>query len=171
MNGRKLSVQATAVDSGFNVDQVIKFVHSQRRKSRTTYAVKGMGGFDRMPLARGGRLKGQMQLLVVGVDTVKHSVQKHLAMQEIGAGFIRLPDHLGPEYFDGLASEELRVRYVKGAPRHEYHRTYRHNEPLDCLVYATAIVKMVNIQAIAAPAHPGPSIKELAAKLAATTQQ
>ena len=158
-------------NSGFNVDQVIKFLHSQRRKSRTTYAVKGMGGFDRMPLARGGRLKGQMQLLVVGVDTVKHSVQKHLAMQEIGAGFIRLPDHLGPEYFDGLASEELRVRYVKGAPRHEYHRTYRHNEPLDCLVYATAIAKMVNIQAIAAPAHPGPSIKELAAKLAATTQQ
>lgn len=164
-NGRKLSVQATAVDSGFNADQVMKFVLSQRRKSRSCHAVKGMSGFDRLPLARGGRLKGQMQLLVVGVDTVKHSVQKHLAMQEMGPGFIRLPDHLPPDYFDGLASEELRVRYVKGAPRHEYHRVFRHNEPLDCLVYATAIAKVVSVQAITAPATAGPSIKELAAKL------
>jgi phage terminase large subunit GpA-like protein len=163
--GRKVTVQATAVDSGFNADQVMKFVHSQRRKSRTCHAVKGMSGFDRMPLARGGRLKGQMQLLIVGVDTVKHSTQRHLAMQELGPGFIRLPDHLPPEYFDGLASEELRVRYVKGAPRHEYHRVFRQNEPLDCLVYARAIGQMVNVQAITAPAASGPSIKELAAKL------
>jgi phage terminase large subunit GpA-like protein len=166
-NGRKLAVEVAAIDSGFNADQVLKFVHVQRRKSRATYAVKGMSGFDRMPLARGGRLKGQMQLLIVGVDSVKHAVQKHLAMQEVGPGFIRLPDHLPPEYFDGLASEELRVRYVKGAPRHEYHRVVRHNEPLDCLVYASAIAKMVNVQAITAPAAPGPSIKELAAKLQA----
>jgi phage terminase large subunit GpA-like protein len=166
-NGRSLSVHATAVDSGFNADQVLKFVHAQRRKSRATYAVKGMSGFDRMPLARGGRLKGQTQLLIVGVDSVKHAVQKHLAMQDIGPGFIRLPAHLPPEYFDGLASEELRVRYVKGAPRHEYHRVVRQNEPLDCLVYASAIARMVNVQTTAAPATPGPSMKELAAKLQA----
>lgn len=165
--GRKLPVQATAVDSGFNADQVLKFVHAQRRKSRATYAVKGMSGFDRLPLARGGRLKGQTQLLIVGVDSVKHAVQKHLAMQEMGPGFIRIPDHLPPEYFDGLASEELRVRYVKGAPRHEYHRVVRQNEPLDCLVYASAIARMVNVQAVVAPATSGLTFKELAAKLQA----
>jgi phage terminase large subunit GpA-like protein len=164
-DGRKLTVQVTTVDSGFSADQVLKFIHAQRRKSRATYAVKGRSGFDRMPLARGGKLKGQTQLLIVGVDTVKHSVQKRLAMQEIAPGYIRLPDHLPTEYFDGLASEELRVRYVKGAPRHEYHRVVRQNEPLDCLVYASAIAGVVNVQATTAPVMPGPSIKELAAKL------
>lgn len=165
-NGRAVTAQAVAVDSGFNADQVLKFVNAQRRKSRATYAVKGMSGFDRMPLAKGGRLKGQTQLLIVGVDSVKHVVQKRLAMQEAGPGFIRLPDHLPPEYFDGLASEELRVRYVKGAPRHEYHRVVRQNEPLDCLVYASAIAKMVNVQAIVAP-KPQQSVAELAKRIGA----
>jgi phage terminase large subunit GpA-like protein len=163
-NGRKLMVQATAVDSGFNADQVMKFVNAQRRKSRACYAVKGRSGFDRMPLAWGGNLKDQMRLLLVGVDTVKHTVQKHLAMQTIEPGFIRLPAHLPEEYFEGLASESLRVRYVKGAPRHEYHRTFRQNEPLDCLVYAKAIAQMVP-KVAATPATSLPSIKELAAKL------
>jgi len=58
----------------------------------------------------------------------------------------------------------LRTKVVKGAPRYEYHRTYRHNEPLDCLVYAKAIGQAVPKVAIT-PATPGPSIKELAAKL------
>jgi phage terminase large subunit GpA-like protein len=153
-DGGALDIQMTAVDSGFNADQVLKFVHAQRRKSRTVYPIKGVGGFDRLPLAKGGRLKGQTQLLAVGVDRVKQEVQKRLAMQEMGPGYIRLPSHLPSEYFDGLASEELRVRYVKGAPRHEYHRTYRQNEPFDCLIYAVAIAKAVDVQKVNKPATP-----------------
>jgi len=36
--------------------------------------------------------------MLVGVDVVKHAVQKHLALQTIEPGFIRLPDHLPREY-------------------------------------------------------------------------
>ncbi len=167
ISGNALPIAMTAVDSGFNVDQVIKFVHAQRRKRRAIHVVKGMSGFDRLPLVRGGKLKGQTQLLLVGTDTVKHSVQKHLALAEVEPGYIRLPDHLPAEYFEGLASEELRVRYVKGHPQHYYHRTVRKNEPLDCLVYASAIAKAVNLQSIIAPQKSGPSMAELAAQLAA----
>ena len=175
-DGRSLPVRIAAVDSGFNADQVLKFVRAQRLKSRATHVVKGMGGFDRMPLARGGRLKGQMPLLIVGVDAVKLSVQKALALQDPGApGFIRLPDHLDADYFEGLASEELRVRYVKGAPRYEYHRTVKRNEPLDCLVYATAIAKALNNSQAAhtAPAStpPNPSFKASVKRLAALSNQ
>jgi phage terminase large subunit GpA-like protein len=88
-------------------------------------------------------------------------------MREIEAGYIRLPDHLPPEYFNGLASEELRVRYVHGNPQHFYHRTVRQNEPLDCLVYASAIAKAVPVQSITAPAKPGLSMAELGAQAAA----
>jgi phage terminase large subunit GpA-like protein len=164
-NGKTLGVATTAVDSGFSADQVMKFVHSQRRKSRACFAVKGKSGFGEPALKWGGRLKGQMKLLLVGVDGVKHAVQKHLALQTIGPGYIRLPDHLGEEYFEGLASEELRTKIVRGAPQYAYHRTYTQNEPLDCLVYAKAIAETVPKVALT-PATPGPTIKELARKLA-----
>jgi phage terminase large subunit GpA-like protein len=165
LNGNKtLGVMATAVDSGFNADHVTAFVNAQRRKSRQCFAVKGRSGFDQPALKWGGRLKGVLKLLLVGVDGVKLTVQKHLALQTIGPGYVRLPDHLPPEYFEGLAAEELRVKIVKGAPRYEYHRTYRFNEPIDCLVYAMAIAQAVRKQALTPPS-PGPSIKESAAKL------
>lgn len=165
-NGKSLNVMATAVDSGFNADQVTAFVNAQRRKSRQCFAVKGRSGFDQPALKWGGKLKGVLKLLLVGVDVVKLSVQKHLAMQTVGPGFIRLPNHLPPEYFEGLAAEELRVKIVKGAPRYEYHRTYRFNEPLDCLTYAKAIAQTVPKQALTPPT-PGPSVAELTRKLVA----
>ncbi|KYK44300.1 hypothetical protein A1D31_36755 [Bradyrhizobium liaoningense] len=173
-DGRTLPVLIQAVDSGFNADQVVKFVQAQRRKLRTAYPVKGKAGFDRMPLASGGRLKGQMRLLLVGVDAVKQAVQKALNIDEPSSGFIRLPDHLDDDYFAGLASEQLRQRIVKGAPRYEYHRTFRRNEPLDCLVYAKAIAGHPQVQAAIskppAPTQPKPSFVESAKRLAALSQ-
>lgn len=172
-DGRLLPVYAQAIDSGFNADQVSKFVQAQRRKSRAAYAVKGVSGFDRPIIAQGGRLRGQLRLMLVGADSGKLAAQKALALQDIGPGFVRLPDHLDADYFEGLASEELRVRYVKGAPRYAYHRTIKRNEPLDCLVYALAIGR--HAQALTAnkpspPTQSTPSLRESARRLAALSQ-
>jgi phage terminase large subunit GpA-like protein len=172
-DGRKLSVAIHAVDSGFNADQVVKYVLAQRRKSRAAFAVKGASGFDRPVLARGGKLKGLLPLWIVGVDAAKLSVQKQLAIQDASTGFVRLPNHLDDDYFAGLASEELRVRYVRGAPKYEYHRTVKRNEPLDCLVYATAIARHPLAQTAAkspAPTQPKPSLEESAKRIAALSQ-
>ncbi|MDX3966036.1 MAG: phage terminase large subunit family protein [Bradyrhizobium sp.] len=173
-DGRTLPVLIQAIDSGFSADQVVEFVRSQRRQSRATYAVKGKEGFYRMPLAQGSRLKGQLKLVIVGVDAVKLAVQKALSIDDLSPGFIRLPDHLDEDYFEGLASEQLRVRVVKGAPRYEFHRTVRRNEPLDCLVYASAIAKHPYVQSAiskpSAPMKPKPSFVESAKRLAALSQ-
>lgn len=173
-DGRAVPVLIEAVDSGFNADQVMKFVQTQREKSRLAFPVKGKEGFDRMPLALGGRLKGQMRLLIVGVDAVKLTVQKALDIDNPSPGFIRLPNHLDEDYFAGLASEQLRARVVRGAPRYEFHRTVRRNEPLDCLVYATAIGKHPRVQAAISkpptPTRPKPSFEESAKRLAALSQ-
>lgn len=150
-DGRKLGIRATAVDCGFAIDQVLNFVGLQRRKSRATYPVKAYGGFDRMPLARGGKIKGKICHLAVGVDRVKQETQKRLASQPTEPGYIRLPNHLLPEYFDGLASEKLVSRAVRGVSRYEYHRIYRENDPFDCLVYAIAIAKAVDMKTINKP--------------------
>ncbi|MGY3514168.1 phage terminase large subunit family protein [Bradyrhizobium lupini] len=174
IDGRALPVLIQAVDSGFNADQVVNFVQGQRRKSRSAFPIKGKENFDRLPLALGGRLKGQLRLLIVGVDAVKLTVQKALAIDHPSPGFIRLPDHLDDDYFAGLASEQLRARIVKGAPRYEYFRTFRKNEPLDSLVYATAIARHPHVQAAIGkppvPTQPKPSFEESVKRLAALSQ-
>ncbi|MDA9523049.1 hypothetical protein XI06_22905 [Bradyrhizobium sp. CCBAU 11434] len=173
-DGRLVPVLIQGIDSGFNADQVVEFVRMQRRQSRAAYAVKGKEGFDRMPLAQGGRLKGQLRLLIVGVDAVKLAVQKALRLDDLSPGLIRLPDHLDEDYFEGLASEQLRARVVKGAPRYEFHRTVRRNEPLDCLVYAVAIARHRDVQATISkpptPTQPKPSFVASAKRLAALSQ-
>lgn len=171
-DGRALSVIVQAIDSGFNVDQVLKYVQAQRRRSRSCYAIKGVSGFDQMPIRRGGRLRGQLGLMLVGVDAVKFALQSALTLSDpIAPGFIHLPAHLDDDYFAGLASEELKVKVVKGAPQYAYHRVIRRNEPFDCLVYATAIAKLVPPQTITQPIAalptPKPDIGKLAQRIAA----
>jgi phage terminase large subunit GpA-like protein len=89
-DGRKLQVAATAVDSGFSADQVMKFVHARRRKNFLTTAVKGASGFDRLPLTVGGKLKGQMRLMIVGLDAVIQLVH-HAISKCVHPGISGLP--------------------------------------------------------------------------------
>lgn len=149
-DGRTLSVIAQAVDSGgHGAEQVIEYVRKQRRKSRSCYAIKGYGGDGRPWLKEGGRLLGQLRLLIVGVDGIKFALQQALALTESTApGFIRLPSHLDEDYFDGLASEEFQIDYVRGVPKRRWVPKPRvRNESWDCLVYATAIARHPHVQA------------------------
>lgn len=142
IDGRTLSVHAAAVDSGFNASQVYTFVDSQRAKNRRVIAVKGVTGWGKPTIARSRG--GRAGLHLVGVDAVKASVMKRLAMAELAPGFIHLPDHLLAEYFEGLASEKLAKRFVRGYVRLEFHMTKTSgNEPLDCLVYAVALASII----------------------------
>lgn len=59
------------------------------------------------------------------------------------SGQIKVPDHLDLDYYDGLASEELRTKQVGGAVRMYFERVVRRNEPLDALCYALAASRLV----------------------------
>ena len=154
-DGRRLPVAVTAVDSGYQTSAVVAFVMRQRAQGRSCHAIKGVGGFDQ-PIARmGGKIRGLVAGVLIGVDMLKVNLQRRLSMAEIAPGYLYLPDHLGAEYFDGLAAEKLVTRYVKGFARKEWHMTARSgggNEPLDCLAYAVAISTLVTRQAVGAPA-------------------
>ena len=167
-DGRVLPVAATAIDSGFSSDNVYAFVLSQRRKSRRCFATKGVSGFDRAAIKEGSKVKGNMRVQLVGVDGLKLTVTKRLGI-ESGPGLIRLPNHLDSAYFDQLASEELRIKEVRGFARYEWHKTNRLNEALDALVYATALASLPNIFTASRPTPsnepPRKSIAEQAAAL------
>jgi len=144
-DGRMLPLSASAIDSGYNTTQVANFCAAQRAKSRAVFAVKGVGGFDKPVIRRGNTLKGLTSLHLVGVDVLKAEIHRRLAMQEPGPGFIHLPDHVDPAYFDGLTLEALKTKFVRGYARQEFHMTARSgggNEPLDCLAYGLAIASI-----------------------------
>ena len=171
-NGGVLNISATAVDTNYNVERALAFVGAQRAKARRTVPIIGKGGFERDPVSWGRRVRGQTQRLIVGASVIKREVQRRLARHDEELPVIRLPDHLPPEYFRGLAAEELRARSVKGFTVYEYHRTFKQNEPLDCLVYAMAVGKLLTPQRAkpaAAQAKPS-SIQESAKRLAALSQ-
>lgn len=153
-DGRTIGVYITAIDSGEFVDAVLRLVQAQRRKARRIVPIKGRYGFDRLPIVKGGKLRGQTHNYIVGVDGMKMELQKRLASEPGDEGYIRLPDHLPDEYFKGLASEELRQKAGKGAPQLYYYRAVRQNEPFDCLVYAAAIAKGINVAKIINPPAP-----------------
>lgn len=139
-DGRLLPISSCAIDSGYNTTHVAQFVAAQRRKQRNVIAVKGVSGWDKPIIRKGALLRGLTQLYLVGVDGVKAMIQRRLAMQEDGPGFIHLSDTLEPAYFEGLTVEKLQTKFVRGYAKMEFHNTARGgNEPLDCLTYALAV--------------------------------
>ncbi|SFO17902.1 Phage terminase, large subunit GpA [Bradyrhizobium sp. Ghvi] len=175
IDGRTLPVSVQAVDAGFNTDKVAEYVRSQQRKSRSAFALVGRGGFERALIAKGNRLRGSgLPVMIVGSDTAKLIVGQSLV-----SGQIRVPDHLDLDYYEGLASEELRSKQVGGAIRKYFERVVRRNEPLDGLCYALAASRVVSqrqaaVRSQAQPTKPtqtfADSIKKLAALSGANQQ-
>lgn len=165
-DGRTLSVAVTAIDSGFATERVVTFVAAQRRKSRSIFPIKGVPGFGKAHLREGGKLKGYMRVMLVGVDEVKLVVAKRLATDEVGPNYIHLPAHLPSEYFDQLTSERLTQQADRhGYPKYTWTKVARNNEAFDALVYALAIAGKLNLTNINRPQPPRKSLAEIGAAL------
>jgi phage terminase large subunit GpA-like protein len=141
-DGRSLTIEATAVDSGGHfTDQVYRFCRA--RKRRRVFAIKGVGGMGRAiwpPKAtRAARLR--VQLWLIGVDTAKDVIYGRLKkITEPAPGYFHFDAATTAEYFTQLTSETLVYKVIQGRrvrmwkPR----STTVRQEALDCLVYAYA---------------------------------
>jgi len=89
---------------------------------------------------------GKIPLFPIGTFTAKDLVMGRLKLVEPGPGYCHFPKRYRPEYFKGLTSEEVRVKYLKGFPHREFHKTYARNEPLDCRVLAVAAFASLNVR-------------------------
>jgi phage terminase large subunit GpA-like protein len=70
-------------------------------------------------------------------------------------GYCHFPSDRDSEWYKQITAEKLVTRYVKGQPVREWHKPDRaRNEALDCRVYATAALKIMQ-----------PSFKRLAERL------
>jgi phage terminase large subunit GpA-like protein len=156
-SGNVLSVAAAGVDTGYKTQQVHDFCRA--RWSRHVYALKGMPGAGRPLITRPAKPKpGKCPLFTVGTDTAKDSLYSRLGLPAAGPGYCHFPMERTEEYFRQLTVERQVTKYNKGhAVRVWMKPDGARNEALDCRVYATAALAILN-----------PDLAGIAASLAET---
>jgi phage terminase large subunit GpA-like protein len=110
---------------------VMKFAAA--RASRRVFATKGVAGFARPAFKASANLKsrGAQRLYLLGVDGLKSLIFERLKRGKS----IRFSDSLDASYFEGVASERLITKYMRGRPERRFEVIVgRRNEALDCLV-------------------------------------
>ncbi len=157
---REHRIQHAIVDAGYNTSMV----HSFCAANRYAVAGKGIAGparplvedeVKRRQLMR-KRLKKQHAVEPIGVDQGKALVYARLKLDKSGPGYIHFPGEpaFDDEYFAQLAAEKL-VTKVRGTrPFSEWVQIRARNEALDCLVYATAAMRLSRVNLSAPPPPP-----------------
>lgn len=178
-NGQVLYPSCTCVDSGDGAYTQDVYLYTRQRERRNVFAIKGRGGIGTPFISKPSRSnRVGAALFVLGVDAGKSLVYGRLALQEEGPGYC----HFGREkergfdeaYYKSLFSERLEKKFEKGKVQLAWKKIRERNEALDCYVYATAAMEILNPnfatldeyingqkskQTVAAPMSTGPKRK------------
>lgn len=140
----EMIVRGACVDSGGHYTQQV-YNYARLRAGRRVFAIKGIGGEGKPVAGRPTKNNiGKINLFPVGVDTAKEIVYARLKMKEEGDGYCHFPVGRDEEYFRMLTAEKKVTKYFKGRPKMEWQKIRTRNEALDCRVYATAALAILN---------------------------
>lgn len=159
--GAQMQIMASCLDTGGTGGHTQRaYEYAKSRASRRLFAVKGRGGWG-LPVVsqpqrkQSGKVKRKVNLFIVGTDETKLIVMRRLAVPSPGPGYCHFPEGRDADYFKQLTAEKMTTKYVKGQPIREWTKPDRaRNEALDCRVYATAALKIMQ-----------PSLKRLSLRL------
>jgi phage terminase large subunit GpA-like protein len=133
-DGKRIKVASACIDSGGHFTQSV-YAYCKNRFTRRFFAIKGVSG-DRAIFPKRPSLNNtaRIPLFLIGVDSAKDVIFNRVRRE----GLIKFSNSLDQDYFSELISERVVTRFRQGAPVRVYERTRRHNEALDCFVYAFA---------------------------------
>lgn len=150
-SGVELRISSAALDTGGTSGYTqAAYDYAKGRTGRRLFAIKGGGSWGSPIVASPSRRKSgknarKVDLFIVGVDEAKLVVMRRLNVLRPGPGYCHFPDTAEREQFDQITAEKLVTRYVKGYPVREWRKGEKQrNEALDCRVYATAALKIMN---------------------------
>jgi len=149
IDGSRLKIACTFIDSGgHNTTDVYKF--TKKHEQNRIYSIKGHGGEGLPFIHRYYRSKRENALVVIlGVDGGKSNIISRLKIKQKGDGFCNFPlnTELGYDriYFEGLTSEKLVKRNVRGQPKMVWEKIKERNEPFDVRNYAFCAMKVLNV--------------------------
>ncbi len=159
--GGVLRISRAAIDTGFKTDRVFAYVRTRQPR---VIAIKGGSERGALPLQIMPKLNKQgVRLYLVGTDAMKDAIYSRLQLQEAGPRYFHWPAGFGfdPAYFEQLTSEQRRITYHNGFPRHEWFLPAgKRNEALDLRVYNLAAWD-------AHKYHTRPNLEKLAARIQA----
>ena len=153
-NGDTLGISCTFIDSaGHYTDEVYKFC--KPRKNRFIFPIIGRGRTGMDIVSKPSRNnRRRVMLFTVGVSTVKGELMQRLQLNDKGPGYCHFPkgltsnDNRGYDttYFKGLLSEHVitKRRNGRNVLAWEVKAPGLRNEPLDCRVYATAAMELMD---------------------------
>lgn len=162
-SGMQMRIQAACVDTGGTSGMTQAAYDWLRGKTgRRLFGIKGVPGWGRpivekVERKQSGRNARKIDLFRVGVDEGKLLVMRRLAVEKHGPNYCHLPtDRFDlEEWAKQVSAEKLRVKFLRGqAVRYWWKPDKARNEALDCRVYATAALKIMQ-----------PSFKRLAVRL------
>lgn len=147
-SGTMLHIAATCIDSGGHHTQMV-YDYCKLRKHKRVFAIKGVGGVGRpivsAPTAKqSGRSKRKVELYTVGVDDAKSNLYSRLNQTSAGTGYCHFPMARDEEYFEQLTAEKMVTKFKRGFPFREWVKERPRNEALDCRVYGTAAIHILN---------------------------
>lgn len=147
--GLSLPIQAACIDSGGHRTTLV-YDYALKHAARRVYAIIGRDG--QRPIVsspsprRWGRDERQVPLYTIGVDAAKTLLTSRLKLTERGPGYVHMPHAVwcDEEFAAQLTSERLVTKFAKGVPRSFWKKVRTRNEALDCAVYATAALRLLN---------------------------
>ena len=149
VNGAVMPVACTCIASGDGQYTQEVYMFTKQRERRNVFSVKGRGGvgvpFISKP-TRGNRISAA--LFVLGVDAGKSLVMSRVKTEDEGPGYMHFARErergFDEEYFKQLCSEVFERKFEKGAVKVGWKKIRDRNEALDCMVYATAALEILN---------------------------
>ena len=141
----EMVIRSSCIDSGGHYTQQV-YNYARQRTGRRVFAIKGIGGEGKPIIGRPSKNNiGKINLFPVGTDTAKELVYARLKMTDEGDGYCHFPEDRNAEYFRMLTAEKKITKYFKGRPKREWVKIRQRNEALDCRVYATAALAVLNL--------------------------
>lgn len=148
-NGMVLPVACTCVDSGDGTYTANVYRYTKPRERLRVFSVKGRGGRDAPfinPPTRGN--SEGATLFSLGVDAGKSLFTSRLKIEDEGPGYVHYPRQaergFNEAFFQQLTAEVFEQKFEKGAIKSGWKKIRERNEALDCAVYATAAVELMN---------------------------
>ena len=146
---KRYRVTAIGLDTGgHRTDAVYQFVRANQ-KEFPIYALKGSSTTAQPIIGRPGRANRMgVRLYMVGTDTAKERIYSMLLQGDKGPGYCHFRDSLDDQYFEGVASEELKVKWKSGVLKREWVKVEERNEPLDTFVYGLAALHIRGLREV-----------------------
>lgn len=146
--GEELGISCTCIDSaGHFTDEVYRFCRGKSR--RNIFPIVGRGIFGRACVSKPSRNnRYKVPLFTLGVSTIKGILHTRLNAEHGQIGYCHFPKGKGYDdtYFKGLLSERMVVKRRNGQDYYAWEKRSDsvRNEPLDCRVYATGALEILN---------------------------